>query len=267
MTSHAGLSMISNTPRGRESETSLRLSRGMSCRFCSIWGGAPSCTIPDPTGPTTQSLLTDCIRSPDTASVRLKMVYASSRDALRRALVGIAAEIQATDITEVAHEIGEQILKPHTRTRLTSCFAFLVSTSLGTRQPWRIDFLIIEHPPNCQYVLRCRADFISINSSSSGTSIIFSWRCHTLSQSPHRELSAEPSPTHDIRTLAPTNDTSQQELSYIKSLARRRRPSQELKRGAECRRRGVLQSQTVPIICTVLQTWFGKKVISVPALV
>ena len=34
------------------------------------------------------------------------MLFASSKDALRRALVGIAAEIQGTDFSEVAHESG-----------------------------------------------------------------------------------------------------------------------------------------------------------------
>jgi cofilin len=41
---------------------------------------------------------------PDGARVRAKMVYASSREALRRKLDGIAAEIQATDYSEVAYE-------------------------------------------------------------------------------------------------------------------------------------------------------------------
>jgi hypothetical protein len=35
------------------------------------------------------------------------MVTASSRDVLRRSLVGIAVEIQGTDSSEVAHETGE----------------------------------------------------------------------------------------------------------------------------------------------------------------
>jgi hypothetical protein len=34
------------------------------------------------------------------------MVFASSKDALRRALVGIAVEIQGTDSSEVAYESG-----------------------------------------------------------------------------------------------------------------------------------------------------------------
>lgn len=41
--------------------------------------------------------------APDTAKVRQKMVYASSKDALRKKLVGIATEIQATDYAEVSH--------------------------------------------------------------------------------------------------------------------------------------------------------------------
>lgn len=42
--------------------------------------------------------------SPDTAPVRSKMVYASSKDALRRALNGISADIQGTDFSEVAFD-------------------------------------------------------------------------------------------------------------------------------------------------------------------
>lgn len=34
------------------------------------------------------------------------MLYASSKDSLRRALVGIASEIQGTDIDEIAYENG-----------------------------------------------------------------------------------------------------------------------------------------------------------------
>ncbi|KAK9328863.1 hypothetical protein V1520DRAFT_364115 [Lipomyces starkeyi] len=42
--------------------------------------------------------------SPDSAPVRSKMMYASSKDAIRRSLNGIAAEIQGTDFSEVAYE-------------------------------------------------------------------------------------------------------------------------------------------------------------------
>ncbi|CDK24231.1 unnamed protein product [Kuraishia capsulata CBS 1993] len=42
--------------------------------------------------------------APDTANVRSKMVYASSKDALRRALNGVSTDIQGTDFSEVAYE-------------------------------------------------------------------------------------------------------------------------------------------------------------------
>ena len=43
-------------------------------------------------------------RSPDTAKVKSKMLYASSKDAIRKKLVGIANEIQATDSAEVSYD-------------------------------------------------------------------------------------------------------------------------------------------------------------------
>ncbi|KAI0464764.1 cofilin [Komagataella kurtzmanii] len=42
--------------------------------------------------------------SPETASVRSKMIYASSKDALRRALNGVSTDIQGTDFSDVAFE-------------------------------------------------------------------------------------------------------------------------------------------------------------------
>jgi cofilin len=42
--------------------------------------------------------------SPDDAKVKQKMVFASSRDALKRALTGVSVEIQGTDYSEVSHE-------------------------------------------------------------------------------------------------------------------------------------------------------------------
>ncbi|KAI1794953.1 recombinant Actophorin [Ganoderma leucocontextum] len=42
--------------------------------------------------------------SPDDSKVKQKMLFASSKEALRRSLVGIAAEIQGTDFSEVAYE-------------------------------------------------------------------------------------------------------------------------------------------------------------------
>ncbi|KCV68984.1 cofilin [Fonticula alba] len=42
--------------------------------------------------------------APDTARIKKKMIYASSKDALRKKLIGIGAEIQGTDISEVSAE-------------------------------------------------------------------------------------------------------------------------------------------------------------------
>jgi cofilin len=42
--------------------------------------------------------------APDAAKVRQKMLYASSKDSLRKSLAGIMTEIQATDASEIAHE-------------------------------------------------------------------------------------------------------------------------------------------------------------------
>lgn len=50
--------------------------------------------------------------SPDDAPIRSKMVYASSKDALRRSLNGIGTEIQGTDFSEVAYEtVLEKVAK------------------------------------------------------------------------------------------------------------------------------------------------------------
>ncbi|KAI6043928.1 hypothetical protein EDC04DRAFT_494222 [Pisolithus marmoratus] len=42
--------------------------------------------------------------SPDDAKIKQKMLFASSRDALRRSLVGIAIEIQGTEYSEVEYD-------------------------------------------------------------------------------------------------------------------------------------------------------------------
>ncbi|KAG2009770.1 actin cross-linking [Coprinopsis cinerea AmutBmut pab1-1] len=42
--------------------------------------------------------------SPDDAKIKQKMVYASSKDALRRSLQGVAVEIQGTDYDEIAYD-------------------------------------------------------------------------------------------------------------------------------------------------------------------
>jgi len=43
--------------------------------------------------------------SPDEAKIKQKMLFASSRDALKRSLTGIAIEIQGSDLSEVSYEI------------------------------------------------------------------------------------------------------------------------------------------------------------------
>ena len=55
---------------------------------------------------TTIPFLSRPTRAPDTAKIKQKMLFASSKEALRRSLVGIATEIQATDVSEVSHETG-----------------------------------------------------------------------------------------------------------------------------------------------------------------
>lgn len=44
-------------------------------------------------------------RSPDTSKVRMKMVYASSKDRFKRELDGIQVELQATDPSEMSFDI------------------------------------------------------------------------------------------------------------------------------------------------------------------
>ena len=50
---------------------------------------------------------------PDTSKVRQKMLYASSKDAIRKKLAGVATEIQATDMSEVSHEAVREKVKSH----------------------------------------------------------------------------------------------------------------------------------------------------------
>ena len=44
-------------------------------------------------------------RSPTESRIRAKMLYATSKDGLRRALEGIHYEVQATDPTEMGFDI------------------------------------------------------------------------------------------------------------------------------------------------------------------
>lgn len=51
------------------------------------------------------ALLYAICRSPDTSKVRMKMVYASSKDRFKRELDGIQFELQATDPSEMSLDI------------------------------------------------------------------------------------------------------------------------------------------------------------------
>ncbi|KAG8927137.1 cofilin [Tulasnella sp. 419] len=42
--------------------------------------------------------------SPDNSRIKQKMVYSSSKEAIRRGLVGIGAEVQGTDTSEVGYD-------------------------------------------------------------------------------------------------------------------------------------------------------------------
>lgn len=48
---------------------------------------------------------------PDTAKVKKKMLYSSSFDALKKALVGVQKCIQATDLSEASREVVEEKLR------------------------------------------------------------------------------------------------------------------------------------------------------------
>lgn len=50
---------------------------------------------------------------PDTSKVRQKMLYASSKDAIRKKLAGVAAEVQATDMSEVSYDALLEKAKAH----------------------------------------------------------------------------------------------------------------------------------------------------------
>jgi Cofilin/tropomyosin-type actin-binding protein len=48
---------------------------------------------------------TQSIRAPETAKTKAKMVYAGSKDALTRSLVGVSTKISATDLSELTVDI------------------------------------------------------------------------------------------------------------------------------------------------------------------
>ena len=50
------------------------------------------------------SLTAAPFRTPDTAPVKQKMLYASTKESFKRQLVGISGEVQATDASEVDYD-------------------------------------------------------------------------------------------------------------------------------------------------------------------
>jgi len=48
---------------------------------------------------------------PDTANVRKKMIYASSKDEIKKKLLGLQSEVQATDLDELNAETVEQKIR------------------------------------------------------------------------------------------------------------------------------------------------------------
>ena len=65
------------------------------------------------------------IRTPDTSKIRQKMVYASSKEAIRRKLVGIAIEIQGTDASEVSLHMHSYHYIFHQHNSLYACLGRL----------------------------------------------------------------------------------------------------------------------------------------------
>jgi len=50
--------------------------------------------------------------APDSAKIKAKMLYASTKDAIRKKLVGVGCEIQATDLAEIDREaVLEKVMR------------------------------------------------------------------------------------------------------------------------------------------------------------
>ncbi|KAI8822049.1 uncharacterized protein EV422DRAFT_414700 [Fimicolochytrium jonesii] len=58
----------------------------------------------DTAGEGTRNKILFYVWSPDTSKIKQKMLYAASKDALRKKLDGIYTEIQCTDLSEVSYE-------------------------------------------------------------------------------------------------------------------------------------------------------------------
>lgn len=69
------------------------------------WGGTSGGRRPQASSP----LTCDHIRAPDDAKIKDKMLFASSHEAFKHRLDGVGFEVQATDRSEVSHEIGSSL--------------------------------------------------------------------------------------------------------------------------------------------------------------
>ncbi len=59
-----------------------------------------------------QSKILFVVWAPDTAKIKAKMLYASSKANFKKKLVGIGSEIQATDLAEIDEEsVKEKVLR------------------------------------------------------------------------------------------------------------------------------------------------------------
>ncbi|KAI8589705.1 hypothetical protein BDZ88DRAFT_451848 [Geranomyces variabilis] len=58
----------------------------------------------DTAGEGTRNKILFYVWSPDTSKIKQKMLYAASKDALRKKLDGVYTEIQCTDLSEVSYE-------------------------------------------------------------------------------------------------------------------------------------------------------------------
>jgi Cofilin/tropomyosin-type actin-binding protein len=91
---------------------------------------SPETFSPSPTHHDGAGLDRVMIRSPDVAKIKNKMLFSTSKDALRRALVGVATEIQGTDPDEISYETGgsSATLSAHPQ---ISCLSTLFLDSVG----------------------------------------------------------------------------------------------------------------------------------------
>ncbi len=103
-------------------------------------------------------------RSPDGAKIKDKMVTASSREALRRSLVGIAVEVQGTDYSEVAHATGgfcfHHLTSPIVPSPSTPPYLLFFYPQSWIRQSACVDYLpliILHSSPTHFLVFACRS--------------------------------------------------------------------------------------------------------------